>query len=94
MALKHQNSKMLPNKFLRSDIFRKMPIKHLRSGYFVTRFKFTIFYPLIITLKRRRIENFHQFLPLLFEPLEHTDSVDVEMKFVVCGVALDLYLGV
>ncbi len=33
-----------------------------------------------------------QPLPLVFEPLEYPRSIDMEMKFVVSGVSLDLYL--
>lgn len=50
---------MLPSHSPRSDTFRKMPIKHLRRGCFVTRLKRMICYPLIITVKHECIENFH-----------------------------------
>ena len=50
---------MLPGQSLHSDTFRKMPIKHLRRGYFVTHPKICIYYPLIINAKRKCIENFH-----------------------------------
>ena len=33
-----------------------------------------------------------QPLPLVFEPLEYPDAIDMEMEFVVRGVSLDLYL--
>lgn len=61
MVLKTQISKMLPSHSPRSDAFRKMPIKHLRRDRIVTRLKITICYPLIITIKRVYIENFHQY---------------------------------
>ena len=61
MAMKTQNSKMLPGHSPHSDTFRKMPIKHLRRDRIVTRLKTTVCYPLIITTKHRCIENFHQY---------------------------------
>ena len=61
MVLKHKFSKMLPGQSLHSDTFRKMLIKHLRRGYFVTHPKICIYYPLIINAKRKCIENFHQY---------------------------------
>lgn len=42
-----------------SDTFPTMPIKHLRRGYFVTRLKRIICYPLIFNIKHRGVENFH-----------------------------------
>ena len=59
--MKTQNSKMLPNHSQHSDTFWKMPIKHLRRDRIVTRLNITICYPLIITIKRVYIENFHQY---------------------------------
>lgn len=59
MVLKQKISKMLPGQSLHSDIFRRMPIKHLRRGCFVTCSKIYICYPLIINVKRKCIENFH-----------------------------------
>lgn len=50
---------MLPDQSHHSDTFRKMPIKHLRCGLFVTLTKIKICYPLIIIEIRRYIENFH-----------------------------------
>lgn len=52
---------MLPDQSHHSDTFRKMPIKHLRCGLFVTLTKIKICYPLIIIEIRRYIENFHQY---------------------------------
>ena len=52
---------MLPDQSHHSDTFRKMPIKHLRCGLFVTPTKNKICYPLIITVIHRYIENFHQY---------------------------------
>ena len=52
---------MLPGEFPHSNPFRKMPIKHLRRGCFVTPFQNSICYPLIFTAKHRYVENFHQY---------------------------------
>lgn len=52
---------MLPGEFPHSNPFRKMPIKHLRRGSFVTPFQNSICYPLIFNAKRRHIENFHHY---------------------------------
>lgn len=52
---------MLPDQSHHSDTFRKMPIKHLRCGLFVTPTKNKIYYPFIITEIYRHIENFHQY---------------------------------
>ena len=52
---------MLPVRFPYSNPFRRMPIKHLLRGYFVTRFKFIICYSLTINVKCNYIENFHQY---------------------------------
>lgn len=57
--MKTQNSKMLPSHSQHPDTFWKMPIKHLRRDRIVTRLNITICYPLIITIKRVYIENFH-----------------------------------
>ena len=52
---------MLPDQSHHSDTFRKMPIKHLQCGLFVTPTKNKICYPLIITDIRRYMENFHHY---------------------------------
>lgn len=52
---------MLPDQSHHSDTFRKMPIKHLRCGLFVTPTKNKICYPLIITEINRYMEIFHQY---------------------------------
>ncbi len=52
---------MLPDQSHHSLTFRKMPIKHLRCGPFVTPTKNGICYPFIITEIRRYTENFHQY---------------------------------
>lgn len=52
---------MLPDQSHHSDTFRKMPIKHLRCGLFVTPAKIQICHLFIITEIRRYIENFHQY---------------------------------
>ena len=50
---------MLPDQSHHSDTFRKMPIKHLRCGLFVTPTKIKICHPLIVTGIHRYMENFH-----------------------------------
>lgn len=52
---------MLPDQSHHSLTFRKMPIKHLRCGLFVTPTKNKICYPFTITEIRRYMENFHQY---------------------------------
>ncbi|MBP3289294.1 MAG: conjugal transfer protein TraK, partial [Muribaculaceae bacterium] len=52
---------MLPDQSHHSDTFRKMPIKHLRCGLFVTPTKNKICYPFIIIEICLNIENFHQY---------------------------------
>lgn len=52
---------MLPDQSHHSDTFRKMPIKHLRCGLFVTPTKNKICYPLIITEINRYMEIFHHY---------------------------------
>lgn len=52
---------MLPDQSHHSDTFRKMPIKHLRCGLFVTPTKDKICYSFITTEIRRYVENFHQY---------------------------------
>lgn len=86
---------MLPDQSHHSDTFRKMPIKHLRCGLFVTPTKNKICYSFMIIEIRRYMENFHQYL--------HTIAVKCIMMGArlfgdgegdVVGVFADEYAGI